>query len=194
MRIPVPCPPLQEMLLEPSPPQPPPVLNPIQQHRGDMQVGHHDHAGPREPHSPSKPGLNEAQKHKGKKRTVHGAGLFIFQEGQEIFLLLVEKKAGELKQGCAEGWLPLFISSLPRCWGMVLGLFSCREDEHGPGQRAAHLAPGRQGSLCLSPLLHPPGLVPEPTGQVAETGTLWENPGGERCCGGCLPVPLPLPG
>lgn len=26
----------------------------------------------------------------------------------------------------------------------------------------------------------PPGLVPEPKGQVEETGTLWENPGGEN--------------
>lgn len=55
------------------------------------------------------------------------------------------------------------------------------------------LPPGRVGVPAPQPP-PPPGLVPEPPGQVAETGTLRENAGGERCSGGCPPSAAPREG
>lgn len=67
------------------------------------------------------------------------------------------------------------------------GIFSIPhhgENQQGKGTMGGHhrllFLPGQAGVSTPQPLLCPPGLVPEPTGQVAETGTLWENPGGEK--------------
>ncbi|CAM9834201.1 unnamed protein product [Bubo scandiacus] len=53
------------------------------------------------------------------------------------------------------------------------------------------LRPGAAGTTDGPDRGQGAGLVPEPTGQVAEAGTLRENPGGESCRGSCLPSPVP---
>lgn len=57
----------------------------------------------------------------------------------------------------------------------------------GGHHRLLLFLPGQAGVSMPQPLLCSSGLVPEPTGQVAETGTLRENPGGEK------PHSTPLP-
>lgn len=59
---------------------------------------------PEEPPA-AKPGVNEAQNHKGEKITTRGAGLLLFQERCAISVLLLEKTSGELEavQSCTRG-------------------------------------------------------------------------------------------
>lgn len=89
----------------------------------------------------------------------------MFSGREKRFLLPAETNAGELQPG-----------RIAPFTGVVFGSF-----------------PGRAGVPAPQPP-PPPGLVPEPPGQVAETGTLRENAGGERCSGGCPPSTAPQGG